>query len=105
MRTGAAFSVPEFRVAVTKGATDHLSVHTMELLVILLAPEWVEEVEARQGSHLLGLLCSTDELKFMCVSEQTGCFVQGFAVFVYGKTDGEFVMFPRDTSSCGSRGE
>lgn len=41
-RTAAAFSVPVFKVAVTKRATDHLSVYTMELLTILLAAEWVE---------------------------------------------------------------
>ena len=44
LKQGAAFSVPEFKVAVTKRATDNLSVYTKELLVILLAPEWVEEV-------------------------------------------------------------
>ena len=43
-RTGAAFSVPEFKVAVTKRETDHVSVYTMELLAILLAAQWVEEV-------------------------------------------------------------
>jgi ribonuclease HI len=42
--TGAAFGVPEFKVAVTKRATDHLSVYTMELLAILLAAVCVEEV-------------------------------------------------------------
>ena len=31
-------------MAVTKRATDHLSVYTMELLAILLAAEWVEVV-------------------------------------------------------------
>ena len=43
-RTSAAFSVPEFKVAVTKRATDNLSVYTMKLLAILLAAEWVEEL-------------------------------------------------------------
>ena len=38
-RTGAAFSVPEFKVAVTTRATNHLSVYKMELLAILFFAE------------------------------------------------------------------
>ena len=34
-KTGAAFSVPEFKVALTKTAMDHLSSYIMEFLAIL----------------------------------------------------------------------
>jgi ribonuclease HI len=73
-RTGAAFSVPEFQVAVTKRATDHLSVYTLELLAILLAAEWEEEVRPDRVVNCSDSY-STDELKCISVTKQTRCLV------------------------------
>ncbi len=41
-RTGAAFFISHYEMAVKKGAADHLSVYTVELLAILLALQWLE---------------------------------------------------------------
>ena len=44
-RTGSAFVVQECDVRVRKRITDHLAVYTAEMMAILLALQWVEEVK------------------------------------------------------------
>lgn len=46
-RTGAAFYVPLFDVAVKKRTSDFLSIYTAEMLAILMALQWIEEVKPR----------------------------------------------------------
>ena len=51
-RTGSAFVVQECGVEVRKLVTDHLAVYTAELMAILLALQWVEDVKP-DSSYLL----------------------------------------------------
>ena len=44
-RTGSAFAVQDCGVVVKKHITDYLPVHKAELIAILLALQWVEEVK------------------------------------------------------------
>lgn len=48
-RIGIAFTIPEFKVNIGKRVTDGLSVYTGEMLAILLALQWIEEVKPLQA--------------------------------------------------------
>uniref|UniRef100_A0A8C2HUK7 Uncharacterized protein n=1 Tax=Cyprinus carpio TaxID=7962 RepID=A0A8C2HUK7_CYPCA len=43
-RIGVAFIVPEFQLAIRKRISDELSVYTGEMIAILLAIQWIEEI-------------------------------------------------------------
>jgi len=47
-KTGAAVYVPHFQKSILKRTSDHLAVYTVELLAILLALTWIEEVGHNQ---------------------------------------------------------
>ncbi|XP_037531828.1 uncharacterized protein LOC119409038 [Nematolebias whitei] len=52
-RIGIAFTIPEFNVNIGKRVTDRLSIYTGELLAILLALQWIEDVKPLQA-----IICS-----------------------------------------------
>lgn len=43
-RIGVAFIVPEFNITIVKRISDNVSVYTVEMLAILLAVQWIEEI-------------------------------------------------------------
>lgn len=47
-KTGAAVYIPHFQKSILKRTLDHLAVYTVELLAILLALTWIEEVGPNQ---------------------------------------------------------
>ena len=52
-KVGVAFTVPEFRVKIGKRVNNEVSVYTGELLAILLAVQWVEDIRP-----LRSVICS-----------------------------------------------
>ncbi len=44
-RTAAAVYIPTFKIKIAKRLSDHVSVFTTELLAIILALQWIEEVQ------------------------------------------------------------
>ncbi len=60
-RTAAAVYIPTFKIKMAKRLSDHLSVFITELLAIILALQWVEEIQQERTeicSDSMGALTS-----------------------------------------------
>lgn len=61
-KTGATTYIPKLQISIKKGASDHLAVLSVKLLVVILGLLWAEEVKPNQVGNVTHytsyLMCS-----------------------------------------------